>query len=219
MKTTIHRSAQVTCPPTAKIPHHPPAAHPLRRRLVVRSPATENRKTSAPDGGGDETWTCSMHPQIRQPNPGLCPICEMDLIPLQDGGEGGIREVSVSPEAAALLDLQISPVIRSHRRPSLALRSHRLRRTPHSHHHLPNRGPHSTGSSSTSPAPWFAKVTTSQKSTRPKSTWPNAKLSRPPNLNSLTNQPILGSRPPDPPTPPQCRPRKAPPSPAFGRAD
>ena len=65
------------------------------------------------DGGGDETWTCSMHPQIRQPNPGLCPICEMDLIPLQDGGEGGIREVSVSPEAAALLDLQISPVIRS----------------------------------------------------------------------------------------------------------
>jgi Cu(I)/Ag(I) efflux system membrane fusion protein len=65
------------------------------------------------DGGGDETWTCSMHPQIRQPNPGLCPICEMDLIPLQEGGEGGIREVSVSPEAAALLDLQISPVIRA----------------------------------------------------------------------------------------------------------
>ena len=61
---------------------------------------------------GDETWTCSMHPQIRQPNPGLCPICEMDLIPLQDSGEGGIREVSVSSEAAALLNLQVSPVIR-----------------------------------------------------------------------------------------------------------
>ncbi|YCM44602.1 efflux RND transporter periplasmic adaptor subunit [Verrucomicrobiaceae bacterium 227] len=64
-------------------------------------------------GESDEVWTCSMHPQIRQPNPGLCPICEMDLIPLQDSGEGGIREVSVSPEAAALLDLQVSPVIRS----------------------------------------------------------------------------------------------------------
>ena len=62
---------------------------------------------------GDETWTCSMHPQIRQPNPGPCPICEMDLIPLQDSGEGGIREVSVSSEAAALLNLQVSPVIRS----------------------------------------------------------------------------------------------------------
>ena len=22
----------------------------------------------------DETWTCSMHPQIRQPKPGQCPI-------------------------------------------------------------------------------------------------------------------------------------------------
>ena len=23
-------------------------------------------------------WTCSMHPQIQQPNPGQCPICGMD---------------------------------------------------------------------------------------------------------------------------------------------
>ena len=30
----------------------------------------------------DEIWTCSMHPQIRQNEPGLCPICKMDLIPL-----------------------------------------------------------------------------------------------------------------------------------------
>ena len=61
----------------------------------------------------NEVWTCSMHPQIRQPNFGICPICEMDLIPLQDSGEGGIRELSVSPEASALLNLQVSPVIRS----------------------------------------------------------------------------------------------------------
>lgn len=30
----------------------------------------------------EEIWTCSMHPQIRQSEPGVCPICEMDLIPL-----------------------------------------------------------------------------------------------------------------------------------------
>ena len=65
------------------------------------------------DGKSDQVWTCSMHPQIRQPNFGLCPICEMDLILLQDSGEGGIREVSVSPEAAALLNLQVSPVVRA----------------------------------------------------------------------------------------------------------
>lgn len=69
-------------------------------------------KDSAADSG--QTWTCSMHPQIRQPNPGLCPICNMELIPLQDAGGGGLREVSVSPEAAALLDLRVSPVVRSH---------------------------------------------------------------------------------------------------------
>lgn len=31
-----------------------------------------------------EVWTCSMHPQIRLPNPGNCPICGMTLIPLSE---------------------------------------------------------------------------------------------------------------------------------------
>ncbi|MEX1096946.1 MAG: efflux RND transporter periplasmic adaptor subunit [Planctomycetales bacterium] len=30
----------------------------------------------------DETWTCSMHPQVRMPQPGRCPICGMTLVPL-----------------------------------------------------------------------------------------------------------------------------------------
>jgi len=30
---------------------------------------------------GSEVWTCSMHPQIRLPRPGSCPICGMKLIP------------------------------------------------------------------------------------------------------------------------------------------
>ncbi|MFC7337513.1 efflux RND transporter periplasmic adaptor subunit [Haloferula chungangensis] len=61
----------------------------------------------------NEVWTCSMHPQIRQPNPGLCPICNMDLIPLQDDSGGGLREVAVSDEAAALLDIRVTPVRRA----------------------------------------------------------------------------------------------------------
>ena len=61
-----------------------------------------------------EVWTCSMHPQIRQPNAGLCPICNMDLIPLQAGNtDGGLREITVSEQAAALLDLRVSPVLRA----------------------------------------------------------------------------------------------------------
>jgi Cu(I)/Ag(I) efflux system membrane fusion protein len=30
----------------------------------------------------DEIWTCSMHPQVRLPNVGDCPICQMPLIPV-----------------------------------------------------------------------------------------------------------------------------------------
>jgi Cu(I)/Ag(I) efflux system membrane fusion protein len=28
----------------------------------------------------DDYWTCSMHPQVRMDSPGVCPICNMDLI-------------------------------------------------------------------------------------------------------------------------------------------
>ena len=28
-------------------------------------------------------WTCSMHPQIQLPKAGQCPLCFMDLIPLE----------------------------------------------------------------------------------------------------------------------------------------
>jgi len=28
-------------------------------------------------------WTCSMHPQVRRPGPGQCPICGMNLVPVE----------------------------------------------------------------------------------------------------------------------------------------
>ena len=34
-----------------------------------------------------KVWTCSMHPQIKLPKQGQCPICFMDLIPLDSGAE------------------------------------------------------------------------------------------------------------------------------------
>ncbi len=35
------------------------------------------------EAGQETIWTCSMHPQIRAAEPGKCPICGMDLIPLE----------------------------------------------------------------------------------------------------------------------------------------
>ncbi|MCF7818540.1 MAG: efflux RND transporter periplasmic adaptor subunit [Kiritimatiellales bacterium] len=58
-------------------------------------------------------WTCSMHPQIKLPKPGKCPICGMELIPLVSGGdEGGEREISVSPYAAKLMEIETTEVTR-----------------------------------------------------------------------------------------------------------
>jgi Cu(I)/Ag(I) efflux system membrane fusion protein len=60
-----------------------------------------------------EVWTCSMHPQIKLPKPGQCPICFMDLIPLEAGSnEGGERELSVSPYAAKLMEIETAEVFR-----------------------------------------------------------------------------------------------------------
>jgi len=76
------------------------------------------------NGAGDEhaghkheeeatTWTCSMHPQIKQDKPGLCPICAMDLIPLSSMGgaeNADPNEIVMSESAAKLAEIQASVV-------------------------------------------------------------------------------------------------------------
>lgn len=59
-------------------------------------------------------WTCSMHPQIRSNEPGQCPICGMDLIPVtqDDGGEQEPTRVSLSENAKILAGLRTAPVER-----------------------------------------------------------------------------------------------------------
>lgn len=41
---------------------------------------------------GGEIWICSMHPQVRLPRPGKCPICGMTLSPL-DQSRGAATEI------------------------------------------------------------------------------------------------------------------------------
>lgn len=70
--------------------------------------AAETGHTHA-EAAEETVWTCSMHPQIRQDKPGLCPICAMDLIPASTGGgeeSAGPRQLAMSEAAAALLGVQ-----------------------------------------------------------------------------------------------------------------
>lgn len=57
------------------------------------APGTENLMGDA----APQLWTCGMHPWIITEEPGLCPICNMDLVPKRDDGSAdadtGEREI------------------------------------------------------------------------------------------------------------------------------
>jgi len=59
----------------------------------------------------NQMWTCSMHPQIMQPEPGDCPICGMDLIPAETGATGlSANEIKMTDNAMALANIRTSTV-------------------------------------------------------------------------------------------------------------
>lgn len=73
------------------------------------SEGVSNAHNSAEISESNETqmWTCSMHPQIMQPEPGDCPICGMDLIPAEAGAEGlSPDEIKMTKKAMALANIQ-----------------------------------------------------------------------------------------------------------------
>jgi len=62
-----------------------------------------------------KVWTCSMHPHIKLPEPGLCPICNMPLIPLEGAdGSDDIHDHSIylSPYAEKLAEIRTKKVVR-----------------------------------------------------------------------------------------------------------
>lgn len=88
---------------------------PLRRtlvRLVLCSAffallllaACKGKKATA-EVKADTYYTCSMHPQIMQEKPGTCPICHMDLIPVNRSKETK-DEIMLSDEQIQLGNIQ-----------------------------------------------------------------------------------------------------------------
>jgi Cu(I)/Ag(I) efflux system membrane fusion protein len=57
-------------------------------------------------------WTCAMHPQIRMEQPGKCPICGMELIPLVRSSSTSVdpSAIHLSEEAAQLANVLTSVV-------------------------------------------------------------------------------------------------------------
>lgn len=76
----------------------------IRQPKLQHISTSDNQHISISD---NQIWTCSMHPQIRQSEPGDCPICGMDLIPLETtDSELDPMAVSMSPTAMQLAQVQ-----------------------------------------------------------------------------------------------------------------
>ncbi|OAV45265.1 efflux RND transporter periplasmic adaptor subunit [Lewinella sp. 4G2] len=63
--------------------------------------AGHDHTTTSTDAGA-QIWTCSMHPQIQQDGPGDCPLCGMDLIPLETGNSTGPAVLTMTEAAVAM---------------------------------------------------------------------------------------------------------------------
>ena len=65
-------------------------------------------KASSEEATGSEVWICSMHPQVRLPRPGSCPICGMNLIStskLKKGKDGESRQGGLETQVIARREL------------------------------------------------------------------------------------------------------------------
>ncbi|MDN6280392.1 MAG: efflux RND transporter periplasmic adaptor subunit [Psychroflexus sp.] len=76
------------------------------------NPSSDSSAHTHTEESDDQTmWTCSMHPQIMQTEPGDCPICGMDLIPAESGGDGlSANAIKMTKNAMALANIQTSRV-------------------------------------------------------------------------------------------------------------
>ncbi|MCK0156145.1 efflux RND transporter periplasmic adaptor subunit [Cellulophaga sp. F20128] len=70
---------------------------------------TQHNHTAATEA--NQMWTCSMHPQIMQPEAGDCPICGMDLIPAETSADGLLADqFKLTENAMALANVETTVV-------------------------------------------------------------------------------------------------------------
>ena len=61
---------------------------------------------SEPSAAEKTIFTCSMHPQVRQNEMGICPICEMDLIPVETNASSDPLVFQMTEDAVKISNIQ-----------------------------------------------------------------------------------------------------------------
>ncbi|MCA9441915.1 MAG: efflux RND transporter periplasmic adaptor subunit, partial [Candidatus Omnitrophica bacterium] len=82
---------------------------------TATEPAAETASTTETEESSEpQWWTCSMHPQVKLPSGDMkCPICFMDLIPMEEGSdEGDIPSLKLSERARFLAEVETAEVVR-----------------------------------------------------------------------------------------------------------
>jgi Cu(I)/Ag(I) efflux system membrane fusion protein len=80
---------------------------------LVRGVGKEDKPISADDTAGETIWVSPMHPHIRQNEPGNCPICGMELVPLSQFTSSTNSDpyvLEMTPEAMALANVSTTKV-------------------------------------------------------------------------------------------------------------
>lgn len=85
----------------------------LMTSACIRSDEKNGEKTHSHEQG--EIYTCPMHPEIRQNQPGNCPICHMKLVKVESGNEVEKKadvDLNVSPYQADLIGINPIEVVK-----------------------------------------------------------------------------------------------------------
>lgn len=80
--------------------------------LLGHAPESGAAATSDSSGSSAQLWTCSMHPQVIQEEPGACPICHMQLVPLRQETQGGHADhtLRIDPAVVQNMGVRTAPV-------------------------------------------------------------------------------------------------------------
>ncbi len=72
----------------------------------IETKIQDNQNHSMSGNMEEQIYTCAMHPQIRQNEPGLCPICEMELILVESNNSSNPLILTMTEAAVKLSNIQ-----------------------------------------------------------------------------------------------------------------
>ncbi|MBM4107976.1 MAG: efflux RND transporter periplasmic adaptor subunit [Phycisphaerae bacterium] len=81
---------------------------PVERARACLASRTAGHAHEEPKPETKQYYTCGMHPWVVLPKPGLCPICHMDLTPLDPAKFTG--EIAIDPVVTQNIGVRIAPV-------------------------------------------------------------------------------------------------------------